>query len=219
MQTKNKNLQALIEVAIFSAIAIALDMIQGSLFKGLFPSGGSIGVAMVPILVVSFRRGFGWGVMCGFVVSILQMLSGVYSINAASFDNKFLQVMGPFLQIMLDYVFAYTLVGFAGLFSNLYQKSKSKGGKVLFVSLGSVLGGTLKYLTHVIAGAVFWLNQGSSFGGLDDTTVLYSWLYNGAYSIPNIIICTIIMIIFALYYDVILKPSAKESIEEAVEEE
>lgn len=212
MQTKNKNLQALIEVAIFSAIAIALDMIQGSLFKGLFPSGGSIGIAMLPILIVSYRRGFLWGILCGFIVSVLQMLSGIYVINGASFDNKFLQAVGPFLQIMLDYVLAYTVVGFAGLFSKLYQNSDTKGFKILFVSLGSILGGLLKYLMHVIAGAVFWLNQGATFGSLTDSTALYSWVYNGAYSIPNIIICTVIMIIFAAYYEIILKPLANNNL-------
>ena len=209
MNKKNKNLQAIIEVAIFAAIAVALDMIQGGLFKGVFTSGGSIGLAMLPILVVSYRRGLGWGVLCGFIVSVLQMLSGIYAIQAANMPNDFLKACGPFLQVMLDYVLAYTVVGFAGAFSRMFKNGKTKGVKILAVILGCVLGGLLKYFCHVISGVVFWLNQGASWWGVGDSTAIYSWLYNGAYCIPNMVLCTIIMVIFAIFYEFILIPQDK----------
>jgi thiamine transporter len=124
MNKKNTKLQTVVEVAIFAAIAVVLDMIQGGLFKGVFTSGGSIGIAMVPILVISFRRGLGWGLLCGLIVSVLQMLSGLYIVQAKDLPDN-LKTFGPFLQVMLDYILAYTLVGFAGCFSKLYKKSNS----------------------------------------------------------------------------------------------
>lgn len=208
---KNNKLNVAIEIAIFAAIAVVLDMVQSGLFKGLFASGGSIGIAMVPVLIISYRRGFLSGVVCGLIVSLLQMLSGIYVIQGSSFDSAFMQVMGPFFQIMLDYVLAYTLVGFAGIFSKPFKSSNSKGMKATFIIIGSVLGGFLKYLSHVLSGIFFWLGDGSSsFGGVANNTHLYSWVYNGAYSIPNIILCTIIMVIIGLCYSFILDPKSKE---------
>lgn len=208
---KNNKLNIAIEIAIFSAIAVVLDMVQSGLFKGLFASGGSIGIAMVPVLIIAYRRGFVPGIVCGLIVSLLQMLSGIYVIQGTSFDNPFMQAMGPFIQVMLDYVLAYTLVGFAGLFSKPYKNSTTKQGKVLFLCAGSILGGFLKYLSHVLSGILFWLGDGSSsFWGASNNTHLYSWVYNGAYSIPNIILCTIIMVIIGLVYGFLLDPSKKE---------
>lgn len=205
MNKKNTKLQALIEVAIFSAIAVALDMIQGGLFKGLFANGGSIGFAMLPILIISYRRGLGWGILSGLIVSLLQMLSGIYVVQAADMPNDFLRAVGPFLQVMLDYVLAYTVVGFAGLFKPMYDKSESFGMKLGSIILGTVVGGLLKYFCHVTAGIVFWLGDGSdSFLGIANSTSLYSWIYNGFYCIPNIIICGIVMAIIGIRYPFLL---------------
>jgi thiamine transporter len=210
MNKKNTKLQTVVEVAIFAAIAVVLDMIQGGLFKGIFTSGGSIGIAMVPVLVISYRRGLGWGLLCGLIVSVLQMLSGLYIVQAKDLPDN-LKVFGPFLQVMLDYILAYTLVGVAGAFSKLYKNSKTKTNKILFVSIGSIIGGFLKYLSHVLSGILFWLGDGSSsFAGQPNNTHLYSWVYNGLYSIPNIIICTIIMVIFSLFYELILNPDLNQ---------
>lgn len=41
--------------------------------------------------------------------------------------------MGPFLQIMLDYVLAYTVVGFAGVFSKTFKNTDSKGKKYVML--------------------------------------------------------------------------------------
>lgn len=218
---KNKKLNVAIEIAIFASIAVVLDMIQSGLFKGVFASGGSIGIACVPILIISYRRGLTGGILCGLIVSLLQMLSGVYVIQGSSFDSSFMQVAGPFIQILLDYVLAYTLVGFAGAFSKLYKKSNTKGMKALWLILGSLLGTFLKYLSHVLSGIWFWLGDGSSsFAGVANNTHLYSWVYNGAYSIPNMLLSTIIIVIIGLLYEFLLNPEIKnnESSEEIINE-
>lgn len=205
---KNKlSIKVLAEIAIFAALAFALDAIQGGIFKGVFLSGGSIGFGMLPILVIAYRRGLVPGILCGLIVSLVQMLGGIYVINASSFENGFLQTMGPFLQILLDYVLAYTVVGFAGVFAKSFWNSTTKSQKIVFVISGTLLGGILKYACHVIAGGVFWLNNGSSFWGIADDSWLYSFVYNGAYCIPNIIICGAFMILLTVFYDKILFPS------------
>lgn len=209
MKEKKFSTRVLAEVAIFAALAFALDILQGGIWRGVFASGGSIGLAMLPIFLISYRRGLFAGVLCGLIVSLVQMLGGIYIINATSFDNPFLRTMGPFLQVMLDYVLAYTVVGLAGCFAKQYATGKSRGFKILWVVLGCVLGSLLKYACHVVAGGVFWLGQGATFMNVSDVSWGYSFLYNGAYSIPNGILCTAIMVILVRFYPRFLEAEDK----------
>lgn len=195
MKTKGFSTRMLAEIAIFSALAFALDALQGGLFKGVFVNGGSIGFAMVPIFIISYRRGLLSGILCGFLLSIIQMLGGVYVIQGKTLDGAFMQAMGPFIQVMLDYILAYTVVGFAGAFSKLYKNGKTYKEKLLWIIIGCLIGGLLKYTCHVLAGLWFWPGEMWGVGGS-----MYSFLYNGLYCIPNIIICGVIMVIISRAY-------------------
>ena len=93
---------------------------------------------------------------------------------------------------MLDYVLAYTVVGFTGLFRNSFVKSNHK---YLNLSIGVTVGGLLKYACHVVAGLLFW--PGEIFGISGSA---YSFIYNGLYCIPNIVISVIIIILLYKFY-------------------
>lgn len=207
MKNEKFSTKVLAEIAIFAALGFALDIIQGGIWRGVFINGGSIGFGMLPIFVISYRRGLLPGILCGLILSIVQMLGGIYPINGASFENQFMQIMGPFFQIMLDYILAYTVVGAAGVFSKQFSKGKSMGSKILWVSIGCIVGGLLKYACHVLAGGLFWLDSGNSFWGIIGDTWLYSFVYNGAYCIPNIVICLIVMILIVKFYGQFLEPN------------
>lgn len=60
---KNKTL-FLVEVAIFTALALLLDILPIG-FK-LWPQGGSVSFAMIPIFIVAFRWGLKGGLYQGF---------------------------------------------------------------------------------------------------------------------------------------------------------
>lgn len=197
MKKNKKNLQLISEIAIYSALALALDFLQGGIWKGVFPNGGSIGISMLPILIISYRRGFGSGLVCGFIVSILQMLGGIYIVA--------MNWYAALAQVSLDYVITFPLVAFAGLFHKAFQNTDSNKKKVLFLSLGTFLGGTLKFLAHFISGVVFFTNFNFPGG-----PVLYSIVYNGAYMLPNIIINLVILVVLALKQPMIFIP--KQSI-------
>ena len=215
---KKFSTRVIVEVAIFAAIAVSLDFIQGSFFKGIWANGGSLGIAMVPIFIIAYRRGLLSGLLCGLIVSIVQMLGGIYVIQGSTFDNAFMQAMGPFIQIMLDYVLAYTVVGFAGAFAGLYAKGKDLKTKIIWIVVGSFIGGFLKFLCHFFAG-FFWLNMyNDPFWGVNDTTWVYSLVYNGTYCIPNAILCSVIMGLIAKFYPQLLT-TEKESQEAEVKEE
>ncbi len=58
--------------------------------------------------------------------------------------------------------------------------------------------------------------------GVKDNVSLFSWVYNGAYCIPNIIICTVLMVIFAKAYPVFFEANengASTSSVDSAEEE
>jgi len=198
------NVRVLAEIAIFAALGFALDALQGGYSRGMFPSGGSIGIAMVPVFIIAYRRGLLASILCGLTLSIIQMLTGVYAVNTSTNPNDFIRVAGPFIQIMLDYVLGYTLVGVSGAFFGMYHKSNNEKTKLLSIILGVLVGGLLKYSSHVIAGGLFYLNQGSSFWGIGDSSWAFSFIYNGAYNIPNIALSLAVMIIIAKFYPQII---------------
>jgi thiamine transporter len=84
---------------------------------------------MVPIFVNAFRRGLLPGLLSGLIVGTVQISGGVYAVTGKHFTNEFMQVMAPFIQVSLDYVLAYFLVGFAGAIAALYAK-----GNIWFVT-------------------------------------------------------------------------------------
>ena len=198
---KKFSVKVLCEIAIFAAIGFVLDVLQSGIWKGAFINGGSIGFAMLPVFIISYRRGLVPGILCGLLLSLVQMLGGIYVINATT---GWRGTIGPFIQIMLDYVLAYTVVGFAGAFSGMYKRGNSKV-RVIAIIIGCLLGGLLKYAGHVISGGLFWLGDGSyKFMGVANSSWLYSFVYNGAFCIPNIIICTGLMLLIAKVYPQLL---------------
>ena len=106
-----KTLRIIAEITIISALAFTLDYIQGLITGGLFPNGGSIGIAMLPILFIAYRRGFVAGIVTGLLVSVLQILPGDLSLIPVE------SIPLIICQVLLDYILAYPVVGIAGAFS------------------------------------------------------------------------------------------------------
>ena len=214
MKTKKFSIRVLVEVAIFAAIAFVLDLFQGIWFKGIWPNGGSIGIAMVPIFVISYRRGLLPGLLCGLIVGTVQLSGGIYAVLGKNFNSAFLQVMAPFIQVALDYVIAYFLVGFAGAFAGFYAKGKTLKTKMLWIIVGTLVGGFLKFVAHFIAG-YFWLNTSKDFAGIDSGSMLFSLVYNITYCLPNMILSTVVMVIIAKVAPFLLDANyAKDTVEE-----
>lgn len=187
MKKTHVAIKVIAEITIISALAFTLDIIQGFLSKGIFVNGGSIGIAMLPILLLSYRRGFWAGLVSGLILSVLQMLGGIYVINGAWY------LIG--LQVMLDYIIAYPLVAFAGLFYKPFKKAKNFKQKNTFLIIGSVIGGLLKLFCHFLAGVIFW--SSSCPEGFPGGPFVFSIAYNSAYMIPNTIINALLLSILA----------------------
>jgi thiamine transporter len=106
-----KRVRMLTEGALMVAAAQILSMIK--LWE--MPWGGSVVLAMVPIVLYAVRWGLGEGLMAGFVFGILQfVLDGGFAIGWQS--------------IVGDYLLAFTALGLAGL-------AKGKKGGVFWGTL------------------------------------------------------------------------------------
>lgn len=138
--TKNRTLP-LVECAIMIALATVLSMVK----LAELPYGGSITIAsMLPIAIIAYRRGMGWGLGSAFVYAVIQQLLGL---NSLSYVTTWQSVVAV---ILLDYIVAFTVVGFAGIFRNAIKSQAAA------LTLGCVFVSVLRYACHVISGATVW---------------------------------------------------------------
>lgn len=176
-----KNLIILAEVAIFAALGYVLDLIAG-LYSGYFVNGGSIGIAMVMVLIVTYRHNFLYGLLCGLIMGLLGMTSGVYAISDAWWKVMF--------QILLDYILAYPAVSICALLKPLVKGKGSKTYKAIMCAVGMALGGTGKFVIHFLAGVCFWPEyEGQPFFERS----IYSVVYNGSYTLPSILLSMLVV--------------------------
>lgn len=180
---KKIDIRILAEIAIFAALGFVLDVFQGAFSNAIFVNGGSVGFAMIVVFLMTYRRGFSAGFLTGLIMGFLQLTTGFYVVSDIWWKNL--------LQVGFDYIFAYSFCALCFIFKNMYFKSTCQNKKILYLSLGAILGGIGKYFSHFMSGVLFWPQNPS------DTLwprIIYSLTYNGSYMIPSIILTTIIFV-------------------------
>lgn len=166
MSKTHRSIRALTEGAILIALAEILSFLP--LYK--LPWGGSIDFAMLPIILFCVRWGFGPGMIVSFAHAILQTLfEGGIAIGWES--------------ILGDFLLAYAVLGFAGLFKGHFCPA-------------AIVACVLRFLVHYVVGATIWAAyMPETFFGMTMTTPwFYSALYNGAYMLPDLVL------ILAVYF-------------------
>lgn len=173
MNTESKarsvRIRALTECAILTAFASILSLVK--LYE--LPYGGSVTAAsMLPMLIIAYRHGVGYGLGSGLVYAVIQQLLGLNNLSYATTWQAVVAI------IFLDYLLAFVIVGLGGVFrrKNVSQTSAIIGG-ALFVCL-------IRYTCHVIAGATVW-------AGISIPTkaaLVYSFSYNATYMLPEAIV-------------------------------
>lgn len=102
--------------AILTALAFVL-VLASKLLPAPWTQGGYITLAsMVPVIMVSIIVGTKWGLVSGFVFSLIQLMTDFYLPPATT-------ALTFFGVIMLDYVIAFTVLGLAGFFVKLMGNS------------------------------------------------------------------------------------------------
>ncbi len=170
-------------ILVFSAVMIAVGTVL-SLFKIDFVMGGGITIcAMLPLVMVSFRYGTKWGIFTAFVFSMIQCLLGLDNVQYATSAGMAVAI------ILLDYIVAYTVIGFSGIFKNRAENFKSA------LICGISFAFFLRFLCHFITGWMIWDALWPNEFGM--AAPLYSFCYNGSYMLAEAIISSVCgMIIF-----------------------
>src|SRR3954463_11770720 len=108
--------------------------IAGMVSLKIWPQGGSISIAMVPIFLIAYRWGIKGGLLTGFLLGLLQFIMG--------FSQVYTIVQG-----IIDYFIAFTVVGASGIFASAIKKAlneQNKGKWMTYVITGAFLGSALR---------------------------------------------------------------------------
>jgi len=144
----NKKIQT-----ILTALALVLDLIGSLFFNFVWLNGGSVSIAMLPILICGLRHKTEYGLLSGLLVGLIQLM---WSKN-----------YGP-ISIFLDYIIAYTVIGLIGLVREPLLKRKKWNLIYIFTIIFVFI---LRLSAHVISGmivfeATFWFSLSYNFSYL-----------------------------------------------------
>ncbi|MBQ4140760.1 MAG: energy-coupled thiamine transporter ThiT [Clostridia bacterium] len=200
MKTKNtrQNVLALVETAMMVALAVGLELLCQFLPQP-WAYGGSISLGAIPIIYLSYRRGWKWGLSAGFVYASVQMLLGL-SLPPA---NTFWAVT---LCILLDYVLAFTALGLASVFSAPFEKSVKPVTRIAGYVVGAVGASFLRFICSFLSGIILW----DSYTPEGMSVWVYSLVYNGSYMLGNAAIAAVVLVLLCSAVDPkTLKPMKK----------
>ena len=176
MSAKVTNSHLQVRMLCEGAMMVALAQVLSYIKLMELPNGGSLTPAMFPILLFAVRWGLTPGLMAGFTFGLLQLIfDGAYAWGWTS--------------MLLDYILAYGVLGFAGLFAH------KKGG----IFTGTVVGCVLRFIVHFISGVtIYRIYEPTQLFNIEWLNpYLYSAAYNGSYMALDMVIC---LVIFAVLY-------------------
>ena len=167
----NKKVWIQVECAICVAVAAILSLI--TIFR--MPLGGSITpFSTLPIIVVSIRHGMKWGVASALVFSLTQLFLGMSDVMAVPVKN----IWSLALCVMLDYIFAYMILGLTGRITCHFKK------RGIGISAGIFVTGFGRLICSFLSGVLVW-------GPLTPegwNVALYSLVYNATWCLPDTVI-------------------------------
>lgn len=125
---RNEKVLIMVEVAVFAALSIVFGLFK--LYT--MPQGGSISLALFPILVISLRRGVGAGAITGFIYAVVNCLVDAYG----------------FVYFPLDYLVPSIAMAIVGI--KLFSKNP------YYTLVGLLLSFTVAFVSYVLSGMVYW---------------------------------------------------------------
>lgn len=171
---QNKELQLMIETALSAVIAYLISFIPTNI-----GSNFSVNLPLLVLWLLALRRGWEAGVAGGALFGLLKLVTGQAYILTI-------------FQAILEYPFAFTLAGLAGLWQLQVQKQASsaeKKGLLATTALATFVAGLAEYVIHFFAGWVFW----ASYAPEGMSPALFSFLANGASFLATWVVCWIIL--------------------------
>ena len=149
----------------YAALSIALAFVLSYVKLFRMPNSGSVTLAsMLPLMLFSAAYGVGPGLLAGAAYGLLQYVQGGWFVHP--------------IQFLLDYPLAFALIGLAGVYK-LLPKDWSKWSQYAAMVLGA-LG---RCISATLAGILYW-----------ETAPWASLVYNGAYLLPDTLICIVLAV-------------------------
>lgn len=147
-----------------SAVLIALGFVLSFIKVPLGPTTTVSLVSMLPIIILAYKYGTAWGLLCGLIHGVLQMVEG--GIDPPPTPD----VWNFFLVIMLDYLLAFAFLGLAGLTRNVFRNPPAG------LALCTVTGVFARFLCSFLSGWIIW----GVYAPEGQSAALYSFLVNGS---------------------------------------
>ena len=149
----------------YAALSIALAFVLSYVKLFRMPNSGSVTLAsMLPLMLFSAAYGVGPGLLAGAAYGLLQYVQGGWFVHP--------------IQFLLDYPLAFALIGLTGVYK-LLPKDWSKWS--LYACM--VLGALGRCISATLAGILYW-----------ETAPWASLVYNGAYLLPDTLICIVLAV-------------------------
>ncbi|MBR5452854.1 MAG: energy-coupled thiamine transporter ThiT [Clostridia bacterium] len=177
-------------ILIECAMMVALSAVLGMMVIYEAPYGGSVTLfSLVPMLIIGFRHGAKWGFAASFVYSVINLLLGLKNLAYIPTPE------GIIACIFLDYIIAFTFIGTAGFFKNMRIVKNDNVNFVLTTTVGTLVATILRFVCHVVSGAVIWYSLSKVWYADDPTHIvnqygpwLYSVIYNLTFTGPEVVL-------------------------------
>ncbi len=186
VEQRKTRITTIVEIALFAALSMALDYFIPSI------GGLKISFKMLPVIILALRRGLVPGILGGLLWGVLQILLGEATVLGA-------------VQVIVEYILAFSAVGLAGLFRVAVQKTLYTEGAraktLLYGSVATFIGSLARYVFHFIAGFWFW----GKYAPEGMSPVVNSILVNGKDFLVETACTIVIFVLLAPLFDRILR--------------
>lgn len=173
LTAKRNYVRILVECAIMLALSFALSFIGFEM-----PMGGKVTPAsMLPLFLVAIHLGVSSTLITTALYSLLQIWQAYLAGNVFVYCEDGITLA---LCVIFDYVLPFTV---PFIITALLAKLWKKTGKEFFIYVGMVIGLTVRFVSHFISGVLIWGQWAE-----DMSPALYSFLYNGAFMLPELVI-------------------------------
>ncbi len=164
----------LVESAMLIAVGTVLSLVKFDMPMG----GGMTLCSMLPLIVLSHRYGWKWGMVSALVYSLLQLVLGLDNVRYATGFGMAVAI------VLLDYVVAYTVIGLSGIFDGKFANPRT------CVAVGIAVTFCLRFVCHFITGVWIWDALWPNDYGMN--SYVYSLVYNGWYMAGELVLTEIV---------------------------
>lgn len=171
------------EVA-FAGICVAMSFTLAVLKAPIFAeTGGSVTLAsFVPIMIYAYAFGPTRGFVVGLIHGLLNFIEDPYILTPAT--------------LVFDYMLAFMSVGVMGFFGKMPRKERG----VLPIVLGAVCVFSIRFISHLLSGMIFFDAFGANPGfpaWASTNAFVYSLIYQCTYIPADAFIATIALVFLA----------------------